>query len=97
MLSELHGIGVIDGELAIVGVKQTGAGPEFITMPVQAAHVVGCMLIELSEIAVERESDLRSSGTMLDVRAMADEFMARVRRRQELNSSAVRVNRVSGD
>ena len=97
MLSELHGIGVIDGELAIVAVKQTGAGPEFITMPVQTAHVVGCMLIELSEIAVERESELRSSGTMLDVRTMADEFLARVRRRQELNSSAVPVNQASGD
>ena len=96
MLNELHGVRVIDGELAIVGVKQTIAGPEYITMPVGVAHAVGCMLIELSELAVERESDLRNSGEMLDVRTMADEFMARVRRRQDSNGGAVTVNRAGG-
>jgi hypothetical protein len=97
VLSELRGIQVVEGELAIVGVKQTATGPEFITMPVETAHAVGCMLIELCELAREREQDLRRSGEMLEVSALAEELVVRVRRRQEMNATAVRVNRATAD
>jgi hypothetical protein len=89
VLSELHGIRVKDGELVIAAVKETPAGPEFVTMPVQTAHAVGCMLIELCHLAMEREHDLRATGALLDLQAIQHEFAARVRRRQEMNSAAV--------
>jgi hypothetical protein len=97
VLSEFRGIQIVEGELAVVAVKQTAIGPEFISMPVETAHAVGCMLIELCDLAKEREDELRRSGELLDIRAMTDEFMVRVRRRQELNARTVPVNDVASD
>jgi hypothetical protein len=97
VLSELHGIRVKDGELVIAAVKETPAGPEFVTMPVQMAHAVGCMLIELCHLAMEREEDLRATGALLDLQAIKDEIAARVRRRQEMNAAVVDAEAISAD
>jgi hypothetical protein len=46
---------------------------------------------------MEREQDLRATGAFLDVQAVRDEFLARVRRRQEMNAAAVQVETISAD
>jgi tRNA threonylcarbamoyladenosine modification (KEOPS) complex Cgi121 subunit len=87
VLNELRGVQVIDGELVVVAAEGTADGERRITMSVDDAHAIGCILIELRQLAKEREQELRATGELLDIRNMRDEFATRLRRRQVLNGS----------
>ena len=87
VLNELRGIQFIDGELMVLAVDRTPDGERTITMPVDDAHAVGCILIELRQLAKEREQELRATGDRLDVQAMRQEFANRLTPRQVLNGS----------
>ena len=87
MLNELQGVQFINGELMVVALDRTPDGERTFTMPVNDAHAIGCLLIELRQVAKEREQELRATGELLDVQAMREEFATRLRRRQVLNGS----------
>ena len=86
MLNELRGVQVVDGELVIVTVETSLEGERTVTMPVEDAYAIGCILIELRQLAKEREQELRETGELLDVRAMREEFATRLRQRQAFNA-----------
>jgi hypothetical protein len=86
MLHELQGIQAVDGELVVVGVENTSEGRRRVHVPIDVAFGIGCVLIELWQLAKEREDQLRSSGELLDLQAMRQDFATRLRRRM-LNGS----------
>ena len=86
MLNELRGVQFVNGELVVVAVEPLQAGERTVTMPVDDAHAIGCLLIELRQLAKEREQELRATGDLLDVQAMREEFAERLRQRQALNA-----------
>jgi hypothetical protein len=87
VVNELRGVQFIDGEMVVVAIERTPEGERTVTMPVDVAHGVGCILIELCQLAKEREEHLRESGELLEVEAIREEFASRVRRRHALNGS----------
>jgi hypothetical protein len=88
-----QGVQDIDGKLAVVGAIIGNDGSKVpILLPAGYAHTLGCALIELSQLAKEREPELKASGKVLDVNTIADEFGRRMTERLKLNGSGATVS-----
>ena len=85
MVSQLRGVQEVEGRLTVVTVQDTPQGRTHTTMPIEEAHAIGCILIELCQLAKERQQQLRATGELLDVAVMREEFAERLRRRETLN------------
>jgi hypothetical protein len=83
----MRGPQVVNGQLVLVGSAAMPDGTRIPTfLPVGLAHTVGCMLIELAQLARERESELRQNGAVLDVGDVPG-FSDRLEARMRLNGS----------
>ena len=83
-----QGVQYIDDRLAVVGSIIAHDGSKApIRFPAEYAHTLGCALIELAQLAKEREAELKASGNVFDVNTMADEFGRRMSERLKLNGS----------
>jgi len=84
---ELHfqGPACVQGQLVVVRTVPTSGGRRPILIPIEQAKISGCVLIEMACLAEERQQELRSTGQVLDVATLVNEFNIRVQARAQLN------------
>jgi hypothetical protein len=77
-----------DGQLIIMGLVRLGSTGQWmpVVLPAEFARTLGCTLIELAALGHERENQIRSTNTSLEIGAMGQDFLQRLDRRRATNN-----------
>lgn len=91
MSFHIRGVQYLNGQPALVGSILNPNDDSVLmpfAMPAKLAHTMGCTMIELAQLAIEREDSLRTTGKVLTIDGdLAGEVGLRVQERMKLNGS----------